>query len=263
MVMNKVRLMALALTATGVAVSGIALLARQVAGAQEPNTRTAETAQPSRDATDTATGRNREAALRPRSVENMKTIALALRDYHAAHGSFPPAALLKPGGKATFSWRVAILPYLGQKKLYDQYRFDEPWDSPHNRELLEKVPTVFRAPGAEASSTATSYFVLSGPQTIFSDKEGTALDAIRDGAPTTILFVEVKRPIPWTKPEDIPYSAEKPLPELGGYYDTCAGKGAFHAAFADGSVRLISGTMDEVVLRALISKAGGEKLTLP
>ena len=158
---------------------------------------------------------------------------------------------------------VAILPYMGQKKLYEQYNFNEPWDSPSNLKLLENIPAAFRAPGAEAASTDASYFTLLSPQAIFSDKEGTSLGAIRDGPSTTILFVESKRPVPWTKPEDIPCSAEEPLPAMGGYYDTCAGKGAFHAAFADGAVRLISGTMREGPLRALISKAAGETMKLP
>lgn len=44
----------------------------------------------------------------------------------AAHGHFPPPTVLGPDGKTPHSWRVAILPYLDQKALYDEYRFDEP-----------------------------------------------------------------------------------------------------------------------------------------
>jgi RNA polymerase sigma factor (sigma-70 family) len=261
MAMNKMRLVTFALLAGGIVAAGATLVARQRAGAQVQNDRPNGAARQGTEAVDPAT--RREAALRPHSVENLKTIALALHDYRSARGAFPPAQLLKPGDKIPYSWRVAILPYIGQRKLYEQYKFDEPWDGPNNRKLLEKIPAAFRAPGDADTSTNASYFVLTGPGAVFSGSEGTTLDAIRDGASTTILLVESKRPVPWTKPEDIPFTADHPLPTLGGYYDTCAGKGAFHAAFADGGVRLISGTMREGPLRALISKAGGEEMKLP
>ena len=33
----------------------------------------------------------------------------------------------------------------------------------------------------------------------------------------TILAVEAKREVPWTKPEDIPFNPELPLPQIGGF----------------------------------------------
>ena len=35
--------------------------------------------------------------------------------YHRAYGNFPPAYSKSPDGKPLLSWRVLILPYLGQK----------------------------------------------------------------------------------------------------------------------------------------------------
>ena len=75
------------------------------------------------------------------------------------------------------------------------------------------------------------------------------------GPQNTIMAVEARRDIPWTKPEDIPYSADKPLPELGGFHE-----GGFSAALMDGSVRLINRAINENTLRALITKAGGEAI---
>ena len=43
------------------------------------------------------------------------------------------------------SWRVALLPYLGYRNLYEQFRHDEPWDSPHNRKLIAKMPPVYES----------------------------------------------------------------------------------------------------------------------
>jgi hypothetical protein len=34
---------------------------------------------------------------------------------------------------------VAILPFLERQDLYGQYRFDEPWDSAHNKKLIAKI----------------------------------------------------------------------------------------------------------------------------
>ena len=95
---------------------------------------------------------------------------------------------------------------------------------------------------------------------------GTALVwGITDGTSNTILVVEAERDIPWTKPEDIAYDPDKPLPKFGGrpLPAGISGANGFLASFADGSVRFISDTTDEVTLRALITKAGGEVVQVP
>ena len=46
-------------------------------------------------------------------------------------------------GRELLSWRVFLLPYLGEEALYKQFRLNEPWDSPHNRTLVDKMPAVF------------------------------------------------------------------------------------------------------------------------
>ena len=49
-----------------------------------------------------------------------------------------------------------------------QYNFDEPWDGPNNRKLIDKMPAVYSYPGADggpSSRTNTSYFVFSGEGT--------------------------------------------------------------------------------------------------
>jgi hypothetical protein len=197
----------------------------------------------------------RAAARRTQSQNNLKQIMLAMHNYAAAYGSFPPAVLYRPGSTIPYSWRVALLPFLDAVPLYDQYKFDEAWDSPNNKKILAKMPAVFRDPGAPAGSTDACYYALVGPSTIFSGEEGTTFAQILDGTSNTLMVVEAKRAIPWTKPEDIPYEADKPLPKLGGFY-----KEGFNAGLADGSVRFISQMIDEKVLRALITRDGGEVL---
>jgi prepilin-type processing-associated H-X9-DG protein len=76
---------------------------------------------------------------------------------------------------------------------------------------------------------------------------------ITDGTSNTIMAVEAKSDIPWTKPEDIPFDPGGPMPDPGGYDPE-----AFNALFADGSVRSISKTIQPHILKALLTRAGGE-----
>jgi beta-lactamase regulating signal transducer with metallopeptidase domain len=199
-----------------------------------------------------AVAKAREAASRTRSANNMKQLALAMHNYAAANGHLPAAAIVGPDGKTTHSWRVALLPYMEHDQLYKQYKMDEPWDSPSNRKVLEKMPKLFQAE-EDPRSTASSYYVLTGKETIFSGPEGTKFTDITDGTSNTILVVEAKANIPWTKPEDLEYAAGKALPKFGGFFPQ-----GFNAAFADGSVRFIMNSIAEQILRAAITKAGGE-----
>jgi len=199
---------------------------------------------------------NRAEAARFAAQSNMRQVALALAGYQNANGSFPPAVLFGPDGVTPHSWRVAILPYLGEDALYSRYKFDEPWDGPGNRKLLDKMPRVFAGPRTPAGATTPGYFVLTGPDTLFPvRREGVRLPEITDGTSATILVVEANRDIPWTKPEDIPYDARKPLPELGS--DPREG---FHAALADGSTRFFKATLDPRTLRGLVTRNGGEAI---
>ncbi len=86
---------------------------------------------------------------------------------------------------------------------------------------------------ATVRKDVASYYVLTGEGGIFNDKpakKGTGFEKILDGTSNTLLLVEAKRDIPWTKPEDIAFDSQKP-PELGGFTP-----GVFGIAIADGSV---------------------------
>lgn len=192
--------------------------------------------------------------LKVQSQHNLKELILATHQYLDAHNSFPPAVLYGRDGKTPYSWRVALLPFLGHDELHKEYNFDEPWDGPNNKQVLAKMPAVFRDPAEGADSTDACYFGLTGESTIFSGNEGTPIKLVRDGVSRTLMFVEAKRRIPWTKPEDILYVDDEPLPKFGGCY-----RDGFHAAFGDGSVRFIPHRVDQKALRAAITKAGGER----
>ncbi|MBD3672414.1 MAG: DUF1559 domain-containing protein [Planctomycetaceae bacterium] len=197
----------------------------------------------------------RTAAKRTQSMNNMKQIGLAMHNYHDVHKRLPPAVVMGPDGKTPHSWRVELLPYLDQAELYNEYRMNEPWDSEHNKTILERIPLVFRCPQDDHFSTNTSYYVFTGKGTAFEDPEGQRFRDFTDGLSNTLLVVESKKAVPWTKPEDIPIDLDKDLPKFGGYY-----RGGFNALLCDGSVRFISENIDKEVLKLLIQRNDGKQI---
>jgi hypothetical protein len=190
------------------------------------------------------------------SSDRLKVLGLAMLMYHDNYGHFPSAVLRDPalGDRGQpYSWRVALLPYLGEYELFSQYRRDEPWDSPANRAVLARMPGVFATPGdVRAADGFTHYQVLVGPGTAFERPDlRVRLGDFPRGASETILAVEAADPVPWTKPEDLPFAPDGPLPKVGGL----VGNG-FHAMFADGSVRWIEAEQQESALRTLVPRNG-------
>ncbi len=165
----------------------------------------------------------------------------------------PPAAAKQ--GKALLSWRVAVLPFVGESELYQQFKLDEPWDSPHNKKLLTKIPKVYADPtGKTRDRSATYYQVFVGPHAAFEKHEFMRFPvSFPDGLSNTLLIVEAANPVPWTKPEDLHFAPDEPIPELGGPFP-----GLFHAAFADGTVCAIAKKIDPGTLRNAIMRDDGQ-----
>jgi prepilin-type processing-associated H-X9-DG protein len=82
------------------------------------------------------------------------------------------------------------------------------------------------------------------------ENDGVPMSRFYDGTSNTILLVQTQREVPWTKPEDVPFHPDRPLPELGGYFP-----GGFHALFADGNVSFASERSEGAALSALIQRA--------
>jgi hypothetical protein len=185
-------------------------------------------------------------------------LALALRNYHDVKGRFPPAALCDADGRPLLSWRVLILPFIEHNTLFEQFHFDEPWDSEHNMKLLSKMPASFAAPGRKAAkmpSFHTVCHVFVGKGAAFEGTQGLRIpDDFPDDNSTTILLIAAGKPVPWTKPENLPYDPKQPLPDL---------QGVFHDGFWVCTVahnrRWVKKETSEATLRALITRNGGDR----
>jgi hypothetical protein len=196
----------------------------------------------------------REAARRAQCSNNLKQIALAMHNYHTVHNVLPPGLTVSPDGKPLLSWRVLLLPYLNQNSLYEQFKLDEPWDSPNNKPLLAQMPNVFQCPSApQAGPDKTVYQVLIGPGTLFDKPEGNSFSDVTDGTVNTLMVVESKVPAPWTQPEGLKFTPETPIQGLGS-----AHAGGFDAAFADGSIKFIKNSIAPNMLDAMATRNGGE-----
>jgi hypothetical protein len=198
----------------------------------------------------------REAARRAQCVNNFKQIGLAMHNYHTANNAFPKPAITDKDGKPLLSWRVAILPYIEQAGLYNRFKLDEPWDSPHNRALIKEIPTTYICPSRpQGEPGLTTYRAFVGPGAAFEPGRANGVENFPDCTSNTIMVVESKEGVPWTKPDDLEFDPAA-APSLNG-----AGSmhpGGFNALICDGSVRFFKVSISPQVFRALITRAGGE-----
>ena len=203
----------------------------------------------------------REAARRATCMNNLKQIALAMHNYESANGCFPPAATYGKDGKPLLSWRVLILPYLGEESLYKQFHIDEEWDSDHNKLLIDRAPAVFRCESEIASPRLASYRVVVDPRSMFTgDPAGVDLKTVTDGSSNTLMVMEATTPVPWSKPEDLSLASSVPMLGIGSKHP-----GGFNAAMADGAVRFVrTRTIARwTELKALVTRNGGEVMAPP
>jgi hypothetical protein len=166
-----------------------------------------------------------------------------------------------PDGTPLHSWRVLLLPYIENQKLYDEFHLGEPWDSPHNLRLLERMPSTYAPPGYKKSLVPPNHticHVFVGKGTAFEGPKGLRFPGdFPDGTSNTLMVVEAGEPVPWTRPEEIVYDPAGPLPRLRGFF-----KDGFRACMADGSTRWVRYGTSEEALRAAITRNGGETIDL-
>lgn len=184
---------------------------------------------------------------------NLKMCGLAMHNMHDVYNRFPDDDGLEDENKGHLSWRVYALPYLEQANLYNQFHLDEPWDSDHNKTLIEKMPAIFETPGVKEKGK-TSVHLFTGESAPFGGDEGPGMRDITDGTSNTILTViaGADKAEFWTKPGGLDFDPADPITALGKIDKQ------FIVGFMDGSVRSMPADIDSVLLKNLLTHAGGE-----
>jgi hypothetical protein len=185
------------------------------------------------------------------AANKLQKVVYAAHSYVDAHpqGRFPAVANFDKQGRPLLSWRVHLLPFLGENKLYQEFHLDEPWNSAHNKDLIARLPAVYQGPNPKLNREGkTVYLAPVGPAAAFTGgSEGLRLPAdFPDGTSNTILLVEAddEHAVVWTKPDDLKYDPEHPQKGLGGHF-----VGGFLVALADGSVRFLRKTISVKTLQ--------------
>lgn len=193
----------------------------------------------------------REAARRSESMNRMRQIALAVLNYESAYKKFPNNILDKDGNPL-LSWRVAILPFMEENALYEQFHLDEPWDSEHNIQLLPMMPSGFQNANVPFDDK-TVFLGFAGQGTIFG-KDQIGFGNISDGSSNTILVVEANmdEAIEWSRPADLPFDRDRDVSAVGQLRP-----GGFNAVLCDGSVQFIAESIEQETLKNLIQRDDG------
>ena len=211
----------------------------------------------------------REPARRTQCKNNLKHIGLAMHSYHDVHGVFPAAAL----GSPLVSWRISLLPYLENAAVADQYDRNQAWGSTQNVALQKKRIQPYECPSRPSQYDSqgrflTSYIVPTSPGAIFDSAGGPPISEIKDGTSNTLLTLEAcGTEIIWTDPRDVDSSNGEVLVNGPGAVKGRSSSmisswhfGGAQVGLADGSVRFVDKNIDAVVLKNLMTKAGGEHI---
>ena len=190
--------------------------------------------------------------------DNLHRIAKALQSYRQANGGLPPAYIADKNGKPMHSWRVLLLPYLDEDGIYKAYNFNEPWDGPNNKKVLNYPAPCYACPSdrdtmATGADAKTSYVAVVGPNRAWPSESAKVIGAAGSpgGENNIIMVIEVTHSgILWTEPKDLSIDISGTVPDDpfalvpssnhgGGLYDRRDHGGEIYAAMADGSVRCL------------------------
>jgi hypothetical protein len=222
-----------ALAVLGIVVLGIALLLPSVRSAREP-------------------------ARRNQCSSQLKQIALGIRQYAHAHGTFPPAFTTAVDGTPLHSWRTLILPYIEEEQLYHSIDLTKPWDDPTNSEAFKKVVDVYQCPSNRSEDNRTTYLAVVTPNGLLQATTGRTPAEIEKAASKTVMLIEVgeEMAVPWMQPVD---ADEQVVLGLGGSEPKLPHPNGNHAAWGDGRVSMLMSDLPEDVRRQLIDFVGNSK----
>lgn len=159
-----------------------------------------------------------------RRENSMRQILLAMDLFSDVYVKIPAPASYDADDQPLLSWRVHILPFLDQQELYDQFHLDEPWDSEHNKTLIEAMPKLFQT---NAPVGHTNFLLVLGEDSAFSRpakdederRRGIGLHQRSELPSRCFWVVEAPRDqsVIWTKPSDWNYEGTDAFENLQGF----------------------------------------------
>ncbi len=117
----------------------------------------------------------REAARQTSCSNNLRQLGLALHNYESARSEFPasrtnPEVVVStaltndPGTRTAFqSWTTAMLPYIEQVSISNQFNFERPWfdnSFSNNYELIQTQLKAFQCPSVGVNKRTDPYHVI-------------------------------------------------------------------------------------------------------
>ncbi|MBE6424803.1 MAG: DUF1559 domain-containing protein [Planctomycetaceae bacterium] len=200
-------------------------------------------------------------------LNNFKLVALGVMGFESANKAFPAPFTTDTKGKPLHSWRVQILPYIGEEALYEKIRHDEPWNSEWNSQFHEQCPACFKDPRQKLAPSDATIGVVVGKNTMFrvpkpAKKQtggsvgGTRMGEVSGGLSNTILTVECK-PVCWMDPNGDPTWEEAQNGPIVSQY------GLTKIGMADGQVYVIPERIDIETWRILLDRHEGGEISLP
>lgn len=208
-----------------------------------------------------------EVRIRNASINNLENIASALNAYAADYGTYPPATMRDTTGRPLHSWRVLILPYLGEQETFDQFDLTKPWDDEINLQASYLMPSAYAHPNDPNSASGQSgYYLITGPGTLFPASGPLAPDKVSDEKSQTILVI-VGRPQlntslgGWAEPVDLDAAMMQGVVngtigiEPGGRM-----KSGVTMATVDGLGHFLTNELSPTTFNSLVTPNGNERL---
>ena len=196
---------------------------------------------------------------RMQNSNNLKQLAIGIHNFHSVYNQFPvgESPIIKyRDGQPLLSWRVHLLPFVEGDGLYKQFKLDQPWDSPDNLKLLEKIPKFYQNLDYTGLGSHTTVLAINGPGAVFNPSEKLHFRNVTDGTSQTVLVINAgpDKAVPWTKPQDLTYQPDAIVQSLGDINDP------FMVMFADGAIYPVSKTVDERMLLRMFQRNDGKFL---
>ena len=184
-----------------------------------------------------------------------RQIGLAMQNFESSHRHFPPIA---DGAGEGLSWRVHLLPFLEENDLYERFKLHEAWNSPHNIQLLEEMPDIYKSVSAASQPPKGKTLWMrpygNGAFSASIEDEVT-FEKIKDNGSDTIMVLQAgeSSAVEWTRPRGYPFNPKDPGHGLRENKKLIVG-------FSDGSTARLDVQISDAKLKAMLTRSGGEEV---